>query len=293
MNFRHLLLYFVLFTAFSAHAFELIMIQAVSDTKKTFITRNGKRQGVIRGMTGTFTAENVSVLAKAVSVTGNFTQWELINKEALLPFDKGAIVTYYAAEEYLWALTPETERRKYIKSLIPQLRQSWVFKGALTTRLNESVSDAPATTNRRGGFLGELYYERDFYGPFAFDVGFRYEREVINYTGATLITKRALLITDLLYYFDVREYFNGRIFIGAGVGYGLSNTSTTGNSQSGPVGILPTAKLGLTLPFTDDWEFVGEGALESIQTSEEQQEGRRQTTTQVNSKFGIGLRRFF
>ena len=293
MNFRHLLLSFVLFTAFSAHAFELIMIQAVSDTKKTFITRNGKRQGVIRGMTGTFTAENVSVLAKAVSVTGNFAQWELINKEALLPFEKGAIVTYYAAEEYLWALTPETERRKYIKSLIPQLRQSWVFKRALTTRLNESVSDAPATTNRRGGFLSELYYERDFYGPFAFDVGFRYEREVINYTGATLITKRALLITDLLYYFDVREYFNGRIFIGAGVGYGLSNTSTTGNSQSGPVGLLPTAKLGLTLPFTDDWEFVGEGALESLQTSEEQQEGRRQTTTQVNSKFGIGLRRFF
>lgn len=294
MNFRFLLFTCLLFTAVSAHAFELIMIQAVSDTKRTFVTRHGKRQGVIRGVTGTFTAENVSVLAKAITVTGNFTQWELINPDAHIPFEKGAIVTYYAAEEYLWALTPESVRRKYIKSMIPQMRRSWVFKGGLTSRLNESVSDAPATVNRRGGYMGELYYERDVYGPLALDLGLRHEREVISYSGGTLVTKRWMLITDIIYYFEFfRDYLDAKYFIAAGVGYGISNTSTVELSQSGPVGLLPTAKIGMTLPFNETWEFLSETAFESLQTSEELEDGRRQTTTQVNFKFGFGLRRFF
>ena len=294
MSFRHLLIITFLMVGLSAHAFELIMIQSVSDTKKTFITRNGKRQGIIRGMTGTFTAEDISVLAKAVNVTGNYAQWQLVNQEAILPFEKGKIVTYYAASEYLWALAPESERKKYIKSEIPLSKRSLVFKGALTRGLSESVSDAPATNSSRGGFLGEIYYEKDFFGPLAFDLGLRYEREVINYPGASLITVRSLAIADIIYYFDFfKEYLRAKFFVAAGIGYGLSNTTTIGLSQSGPVGMLPAVKLGITLPFNDTWEFVTDGAFESLQTSEEQESGNKQTTTQTNFKFGFGLRRFF
>ena len=294
MSFRRLFIFLTLFMGLSAHAFELIMVQAVSDSKKTFITRNGKRQGMMRGMTGTFTAEDISVLAKAINVTGQFTQWELINQEAILPFEKGTIVTYYAATEYLWALTPESERKKYIKSEVPHPKSSLVFKGALTRGLSESVSDTPATISNRGGFLGEVYYERDIYGPIAFDVGIRHEREVINYPGASLITVRSLAIADIIYYFDfMREYLRAKFFIAAGMGYGLSNTSTVGLSQSGPVGLLPAVKLGVALPFNDTWEFISDGAFESLQTSEEQESGRKQTTTQTNFKFGFGLRRYF
>lgn len=293
MRFRYLYI-FLAVISFSAQAFELVMIQAVSETKTTFITRNGKRQGIIRGMTGTFTAEDISVLAKAVSVTGNFAQWELINKEARLPFEKGKIVTYYAANEYLWALTPESERAKYIKSEIPTIKQSVIFKGALTRGIADSVSDAPATTSRRGGFLGEIYYERDLSHSLAFDIGMRYERETINYTGASLITKRSMAIADIIYYFDfMREYLKGKFFLAAGMGYGLSNTETVGLSQSGPVSLLPAVKLGVALPFNDDWQFVSDGAFESLQTSEEQEGGKKQTTTQTNFKFGFGLRRYF
>ena len=294
MSFRRLFIFLTLFMGLSAHAFELVMVQAVSDSKKTFITRNGKRQGLMRGMTGTFTAEDISVLAKAINVTGQFTQWELINQEAILPFEKGTIVTYYAATEYLWALAPESERKKYIKSEVPHPKRALVFKGALTRGLSESVSDTPATTSNRGGFLGEIYYERDIHGPIAFDLGIRHEREVINYPGASLITVRTLAIADIIYYFDfMREYLPGKFFIAAGMGYGLSNTSTVGLSQSGPVGLLPVVKLGMALPFNDTWDFISDGALESLQTSEEQESGRKQTTTQTNFKFGFGLRRYY
>jgi hypothetical protein len=52
-------------------------------------------------------------------------------------------------------------------------------------------------------------------------------------------------------------------------------------------------KLGVALPFNDTWEFISDGAFESLQTSEEQESGRKQTTTQTNFKFGFGLRRYF
>lgn len=296
MYLRHTILFFFLAVSFSAQAFELIMIQAIAEGKKTFITRNGKRQGVQIGMTGTFTAEDISVLARATNVSGNFTQWQLINQDAIIPFEKGAIVTYYPATEYIWALAPESERRKYIKSEIPRAKRSWVFKGALSRGLSESVSDAPANTPKRGGYMGEVYFEKDLYYNLAFDVGLRYEREVINLEGASFLTKRSMAIVDLIYYFDgLRDYISGgRFFLGAGLGYGLSNTSTVGLSQSGPVSMLPTVKAGVSLPFNNDnWEFVFDTAFESLNTREEQESGRIQTTTQTNFKVGFGLRRFF
>lgn len=295
MHLRLTILFMLLFLSFTAQAFELIMIQAVSDTKRTFITRNGKRNGIQIGMRGTFTADNFSIIAKVVSVTGNFTQWQILNTDTVVPFEKGTIVTYYPATEYIWALAPESERQKYIKSELPQTRRSWVFKGALTRGLSESVSDAPANTAKRGGFLGEVYYERDFYGPLAFDVGIRYEREIINYEGASLTTTRNLLIADIIYYMNFfREYISGgRFYLAGGLGYGLSNTKTTGLEQSGPVSLLPTVKMGVSLPFNETWEFLFDGAFESLSTREEQESGRIQTTTQTNFKVGFGLRRFF
>lgn len=297
MYLRHTLLMLFLLCSTSVYAYELIMIQAVSSSKRTFITRNGKRQGILPGATVTFTAEDVSVLAKAIQVTGNYTQWELINPEVLLPFEKGTIVTYYPATEYIWALVPESERKKFIKSQIPVPRRSWVFKGAITRGLSESVSDAPANSTNRGGYLGEIYYEKDIFGGngLAFDLGFRYEREVVNYPGASLVTKRSIVIGDILYYFNfLRDYISGgRFYLGGGMGYGLSNTTTVGFSQSGPVSLLPTVKLGVSLPFNETWEFVTDGAFESLSTREEQEDGRIQTTTQTNFKFGFGLKRFF
>jgi hypothetical protein len=52
-------------------------------------------------------------------------------------------------------------------------------------------------------------------------------------------------------------------------------------------------KAGVSLPFNETWEFVMDGAFESLNTSEEQEGGTVQTTTQTNFKVGFGLRRFF
>jgi hypothetical protein len=296
MRFHHIFLAFLLLVPGLAQAYELIVIQAISETKTTFITRNGKRQGVIPGMTGTFTSENISILAKAINVSGQFAQWEIVNKDAIIPFQKGAMVTWYPAQEYLWALSPESERRKYIKSSQIISRPSFVFRGAITRGVSESVSDVKAQNPERGGYMGEIYYEKPISSNMSLDFGLRYEKEVVNYTGVSLETKRSLAIVDFLYYFDQLEHIlgqNGKIYIGLGAGYGFSNTQTVGLSQSGPVGLLPAAKLGLQLPFNRNWDFLLDTAFESLNTREVQEGGNEQTTTQTNLKFGFGLKRYY
>ncbi len=295
MRFHHIILTLLFILPGIARAYELVVIQGISETKKSFITRNGKRQGVLAGMTGTFTSENISILAKAVNVTGQYAQWEIINRDAIVPFQKGAMVTWYPAQEYLWALSPESERKKYIKSQLVITRSSFIFKGAITRGLSESVSDVQASNPTRGGYMGEIYYERPLTPNISFDLGLRYEQEVINYTGVSLTTKRNIAIADVIYYFDgLKDLLGGgKIYIAAGLGYGYSSTETVGLSQSGPVGLLPAAKIGLSLPFSTDWDFLLDSAFESLQTREEQEDGRVQTTTQTNLKMGIGLRRYY
>lgn len=277
-----------------AFAYELLMVQAVSKSKKTFVTRNGKRQGIIENITGTFVANDVAIIAKARTVTSQYTQWEVENDVAQVPFEVGAIVTYHPAQEYLWSLNPEKARKKYILDLRPEVKRAWLVKGAATKGLTEAVSGAEAQNTNRGGVALDILYEKMINSNLAWDAGLRYENEVINVASGSLITQRMILVGDLLYYFDALDVFYGaRIFLGMGVGWGQSSTAADGLVQSGSALLLPAAKIGMTLPFNREWEFVMESAFETIKTDEELEDGTRQTTNQSNLRVGFGVKKYF
>lgn len=291
--------FFILVLAFftlsqEAFSYELLMIQTVSNSRKSFVTRSGKRQGITENFTATFTAENVSLIARARTVTSQFTQWEVVNPQASVPFDPGMLVTYHAAEEYVWALSPEKARIKYIEDLRPTLKRSWLVKSAVTRGLNESVSNVEAQSPNRGGVALDLIYEKQFSAHFAWDVGLRYESELVNLAVGTLNTQRIMLVGDIIYYFDpVQDFYKARVFIGAGMGIGQSSSNVQGIIQSGTATLLPAAKLGMALPFNKDWDFVVESAFETLRTEETLEDRTNQSTTQSNLRIGIGLRKFF
>ncbi len=289
------LIFAVSFTLVSqALAYELLMIQTVSTSRKSFVTRSGKRQGVTENFTATFTADNVSFIARARTVTSQFTQWEVVNPQAIVPFDPGTLVTYHPAEEYVWALSPEQARIKYIEDLRPNRKRSVLIKSAITRGLNESVSNVEAQNPNRGGVAMDLIYEKQFTPHFAWDAGLRYESEVVNLNVGTLNTQRILLVGDILYYFDpVEDFYNARVFVGAGIGIGQSSTNVQGIVQSGTATLIPAAKLGLTLPFNKDWDFIVESAFETLRTEELLEDRTNQSTTQSNLRIGIGIRKFF
>jgi hypothetical protein len=278
----------------SVFAYELLMVQAVSATKKSFVTRNGKRQGVVENLTGTFTANDVAVIARARTVTSLYTQWEVLNDIATVPFEPGTVITYHPAQEHLWSLNPEEARRRYIWELRPEVKTSMLVKGAITKGLNESTSQAAVQSVNRGGVALDFLYEKLFNYNLAWDAGIRYENEVVNLAGGSLITQRLMVIADFLYYFDPLDVFYGaRVFLSAGFGYGQSSTSADGNVQSGYAMLLPSAKIGMTLPFNREWDFIMESAFETLQTQEELEDRSKQTTNQSNLRIALGLRKFF
>ena len=283
----------ILCLSFQAFAYELLVVQAVSSSKKTFVTRNGKRQGVVQNLTGTFTSDDMALIAKAVTVTSQFTQWQLANDNAKVPFEPGALITYHPAQEYIWALNPEAARKKYLKELRPEIKRSWIVKGAMTKGLNESVSGAAPQDTSRGGVALDALYER-LYTNFAWDAGIRYENEVVNLSGGSLITQRMMAITDLLYYFDaLDEFYAARIFVAIGMGYGQSSTDADGIRQSGFALLLPAAKIGMALPFNKEWDFMIESAFETLKSTEELEDKTKQTVNQSNLRIAIGVRKFF
>lgn len=287
-------LFLLLALASEAVAYELMLVQAVSASKKTFVTRNGKRQGIIENMDGTFVANDISFNARAKTVTSQFTQWEIINSEALVPFQTGDVVTYHPAQEYIWSLNPGEARRRYIREIKQEVRRSLLMKVATTRGINESTTGTVAQNTNRGGVALDLLYERLVHPNFAWDLGVRYEREIVNLPAGSLITQRALFVGDLLYYFNEAEFFyDARFFIGAGVGLGQSSTSADGLVQSGSAVLLPAVKAGASLPINKEWDFVAEAAFETLKTSEKLEDRTKQETTQSNLRVGFGLRRTF
>ena len=285
---------FVLLFCVNALAFELTLIHDVSRTKQTFVTRNGKADGIFKGKESTFTANNVSIIAKAITVTRDFTQWEIENDFTDVPFRKGQTVTFYDAKEYLWTLTPEVIKAKYIKSYVFKPKTSVSFSSSIVKGLSESVSGVESTDTQRGGLLVEMFFERSLNKTYALALGARYARENINVTNATLTTQRLLGIFEGRYYFGAIEELGGAKFsLAIGLGIGQSATTTTGSSSSGTAMLLPSTKLTLNYPINPSTDFLIETAYESLNINEEFKNQDKQVTNLDNIKFGLGIKRYF
>lgn len=284
---------FLLFCS-SSWAFELLVIQGISRSGQTFITRTGKKDGIFTGKRSTFTAENVSIIAKAISVSREFTQWEIENNFTDVPFRKGQIVTYYNTTEYLWALAPERIKSKLIKSNLWAPRKSFSVHTAFTRSLSETVSGVEREAVERGGYQLQIMVEKELNRNIAFAGGVRYSNEVINVSEASLSSTRLMAIVEGQYYFDPLKFFFGaRPSIGLGFGYGQSFTDATGLTSAGTAMILPITKIGFHLPLSKITEFSFETAFESLEVNEEFETGEEQITNISNFKIGISVKRFF
>lgn len=288
------ILLFTIVLCSNALAYELTIIQGISRSGQTFITRNGKKDGILEGKKSTFTADNVSIIAKAIQVTREFTQWEIENNFTDVPFRKGQVVTYYDTQEYLWALTPEKVKSKYVKSKLYSPRKSITANSSFFKGITESVSGIENRSVNRGGIQFEGYFEKELNRNMSGAAGLRYAYETINVAEASLISSRFLGIIEGKYYFDpMRSFYGARISFSLGLGYGQSSTDTDGLVSSGSALILPITKIGLHLPISRQTDFIIESAFETLETSEDLQDGTKQVTTVNNFKVGIGVKRYF
>ena len=290
--YRLLILFILLTISTSSIAYELVIIQGLSRTKQSFITRTGKDKNIFVGKEATFTAENVSIIAKAKSVTRDFAQWEIMNDYTDVPFTKGQIVTMYDTKEYLWTLNPEAIKSRYVKSKLYKPRNSLEGNFAFTRSISESVSEVEAGSISRSGVQFETLLQSEFNRTYSIAYGIRYAKDVINVTTATLNNTRFLGIVEGRFYFDpIPTFYDAQVSLSLGIGYGQSSTKTSGQTSFGSTLLIPSTKVALNLPVSKKMDMNVGFAFDSLRTEEKLEAGATQTTNLVNTKFSIAFRR--
>lgn len=289
------LILFLFLLSLPAHAFKLVEVKAVSSSQTTFITRVGKKDGIFVGKKATFTTNDAAVIAKAKTVSREFTQWELSNEAVKVPFETGDIVTYNEATEYLWTLNPGKTRMEYLKKYYYVDKTSFMFRTSLAKNLSSSVSNASTNSEiARGGFNFEGHYEQTLSHRWRLAYGARYDKEYINVSGAQLETYRMIAMIGLNYYFEsiffVKE---GKPFINLSVGYGLSGTQLPSLSQRGVVALLPSMRFGMEYNLNELFDLSVEVGAESLSTRESGGGIPDTKTDQLNGTFSLGIRRYF
>ncbi|MGK0368028.1 MAG: hypothetical protein ACI9QD_001168 [Thermoproteota archaeon] len=275
-------------------ASKLVVVQAISNSKLSFITRLGKKDGVYPGSKGTFTGKNVSIIAKATTVTRDYTQWTVDNKYANVPFIKDEIITFHNTSEYIWTLMPYKIRKKYVKSLMVEPKTSMIIRPALMTGIKQSVSGVTDDYSERGGYLTDFLYEKEMTLNIALAIGFRIEKETANVSSSSLDITRYLGLVEATYYLNkVESFYNGRFYAGLTLGYGMSSTVSTGSTTSGPALLIPAVRFGLMLPLDKQFHFIFETAFETLAIEEGSTEADSQTTNASNFKYAIGVKRYF
>lgn len=280
------------FLSTSLHAYELLMVQAVSNTGKTFLTKIGKEEGIFVGKKGTFTSNNTSIIATAINVTREQTLWRIDNEITTVPFKNGEVVTYNSAVEHLWALSPDEMRNKYAKSFVPERKLSFDFGFAINKTLNESVSGVEDRNTNRTGYQFDFGFTKDLKEEISLSFYLRYAQENTTDAVATVKNQRFMGILEPRYYFPrIKSFKDSRFFSGLSVGFGKSQTSVPGLSTSGQALLLPGVKLGLEIPTKKDWRVMLDASFESLSTDENLERGKTQKTTFTNFKTGLMLGR--
>ncbi len=277
-----------------------MVIQTISNTGKTFVTRGGKEEGLTDGVRGTFTVENAAITAEAVEVTRGFVVWKVIEEDAYTPFKKGEIVTFNFSTEAIWLNPPRREEqisgltlKEKIGEEKRQLVQNITMKGFRGFGISESVSGVGAENDgSRAMVQGEIIYGREIRKGLNLEFGIRGEQEANEQSTFTITSSRYFATIGgsyFLYELPIATVITP--YIGASLGYGVSGTKVAGSQLRGNGYILPNLRIGIDTFISDRWAFQGEFGFESLTLREQfEDDGTEQTTTQSNIKLGVGLR---
>lgn len=271
---------------------EIVLIQAVSSSQKTFAIRKGHYDGIDKGQDSLFTNKNSSFAATAIEVNRHFSVWEIKDKRGQVPFQKGDFITYTNSIENVWTEIPKLHL-KPTDELAFKAQKLWVIQGNYSTAFSESVSETDSNRyTGRTGIQFEAYYAKQYDLHWEYQVGFRFDREnsSLSEPQIDVPTQRNMIAANLLYHFEKFKRSDDNAYLGIGLAYGLSNTTVDETVSTGTAYALPILKVGYLNRVADDYSLTFELVIESISSNESFTDTPAQQTNIVNSKFGIGVR---
>ena len=270
---------------------EVIVIQAVSTTKKTFAVRKGFLDGVGVGQESLFTNKNVSLVAKVVEANRLFSVWEVRDPRARIPFEKGDFVTFTNSVENIWTEIPTLKVIHERISFRP--KTNFIVRGTGTMAVNESVSETDGErAASRSGFQVGAYFARRFHPRFDYQIGMRIDQENARLTNPKLDipTTRYIGMAELTFHFEPLPDSDNNIYIAGGAGWGYSQTRTDETTRNGNVFVLPAAKIGFQWWISAKTAMLIELGFEALSSNESFEDEQVQTTNIVNAKLTLGIK---
>lgn len=279
---------------------ELIVVQAVSTSRQTFVINRGLRHGVNTSMEALFSTKDLSLMARVVEATRDFSMWRINEKRAVFPFEKEQIVTYNQAGTNIWNEIPEVREK-----LQQALTDAEVFRSiygaqhsisarlGLTSTFYESVSETDSERKpSRGGFQVEAIYHYRWREKMELGAGLRFDKEdaVIDDPPLTIPSQRYFLLAEFTYHFDRFEKTQNNLYATVGAGIGRSQTTVNDSVSTGLATVLPYVKFGYLAQKSPKFAWFVESSIEAISTNESFLDTKEQTTNLVNAKIGGGLR---
>lgn len=270
---------------------ELVIIKAVSSSRKRFVIQKGGIDGISRGQSSVFSNKSATIAARAIEVTHTFSMWQVEDARANFPFDKNDFVAFNNSLETMILEIPKL--KEDTTDLIYKEEKNWVIRGSYALAMSESVSETDADS-----FAGRTSFQ--FEGLYAYKWGPQWEAMGgirIDRDNATqkepeldVPTQRMMIAAEVLYHFDPFRGSEDNIYIGTGFAYGRSQTTIEDTVSVGTAAVMPIIKLGYLNKLESGSSLLLEVVTESISSSEAFEDTESQNTNIVNGKFSIGYK---
>lgn len=274
----------------------LVLIKAVDQQKKTFIINQGAHDNIHLRQESLFSSEDISFRARAIEVARHNSLWELTDRRGAVPFEQDeAVVFSHNIKDVFHSVTraQALEETIQVRSEIEWTKREYFnVRASLSFGLKESITDTPGDMNaNRGGQQFEVLYNVPLIGPLDIGFGFRadFERLIQDDPSLEIPTTRYLGVAEISY--RLPSFQNGDFFyVAAAAGYGTSQTTVSGETNSGDVMVLPIAKVGYAKMVGRNRAFIVELVGESLSAIEKTPQDVEQKSTIVNGKISVGLR---
>ena len=73
---------------------KVVIIKAISSSKRTFLIKEGFKSGIGLGQTALFSNKHVTISARAIEVSSESSLWEVRDDRSVAPFDKNDIIVF-------------------------------------------------------------------------------------------------------------------------------------------------------------------------------------------------------
>lgn len=303
LNFLKIVFIFCCFSLNSLANDELIIIQTVSTSKRSFAIRKGRATGVFVGQKSLFSSKDFSFTAQVTKVNREYSVWELQDKNAIVPFERNQVVNYTNSIDKVWTELSYLKFQRLVSEQIKkELKKSAVnlmIRGNYAKTFSESISevDSSQTPSRVGTHFEGLYLH--YLSPiYSLAFGIRYDIDVSTKesSGADnppidIASKRLFAIAEATYHFERMKNSRNHFFVTVGMGFGTSATTVNEETKTGAASILPNVRLGFeSWPKHADYRLFAELVAETIATSESFEDGDEQTTNINNVKVAVGIK---